>query len=415
MRPRRVVVTGLGAVTPLGLSVNETWDNMKRGVSGISRITRFDPSDFPSQIAGEVKGFDPVLFMEPKDVKKSDRFIHFGIAAAKEAFKSSGLDNFSYDPDRSGCIMGVGIGGLEMWEKYHKALLEEGPKKISPFLIPGMISNLVSGQVAIKYNLKGPNYVTTSACSSSAHALGEAFRLIQQGLLDLCVTGGAEAAITPLGVGGFSALRALSTRNDEPEKASRPWDKNRDGFVIAEGGVVVILEELNHALKRGAKVLAEVIGYSANCDAFHVTAPSEGGEGAETCMRMCLESAQVGIELVDYINAHGTSTPIGDMIELKAIKRLFGDTISKLKVSSTKSMTGHLLGAAGALEALVCVLAICDNFVPPTINLENPEDDCSGVDLVPNKGVDFEINYALTNSFGFGGTNVCLLFKKFVE
>lgn len=409
----RVVVTGLGCISPLGNSVAETWDNVKAGRSGIDRITRFDPSEFPSQIAGEVKNFEITRYIEAKEAKKSDRFIHFAIAAATEAWEQSGIRGVNFDTERAGCIMGVGIGGLEMWEKYHEILLNQGPRRITPFLIPGMISNLVPGQIAIRFNLKGPNFVTTSACASGSHAIGEAFRMIREGLLDVCITGGSEAAVTPLGVGGFSAMRALSTRNDEPQKASRPWDKNRDGFVIAEGAAVIILESLSNAQKRGARILAEVVGYGANCDAFHITSPSEQGEGAEKCMRIALRFAGLTPADIDYINAHGTSTPVGDMIELGAIKRVFADHLHHVSISSTKSMTGHLLGAAGALESIFCILAINDSFVPPTINLEEPEDDCEGIDLVDQVGRQKEVRVAMNNSFGFGGTNACLVFKRF--
>ncbi|MCS6893695.1 MAG: beta-ketoacyl-ACP synthase II [Deltaproteobacteria bacterium] len=409
----RVVVTGIGLVCPVGLTANESWNNLKKGLSGIAPISHFDASLFPSQIAGEVKNFDPLNFMDAKEVKKSDRFIHLAIASACEAWDQSGLKQGSFDPERAGCIMGVGIGGLEMWEKYHEVLLKDGPRRISPFLIPGMISNLVPGQLAIRFNLKGPNFTITSACASSAHSVGESFKMIQRGLLDIVVTGGSEAAVTPLGVGGFSALRALSTRNNEPEKASRPWDKSRDGFVIAEGAGVLILENYDHALRRDAKILAEIIGYSCNCDAYHPTAPSENGEGAETCMKSCLKDANISTSSVDYINAHGTSTPLGDMIELEAIKRVFTKDLNRVSISSTKSMTGHLLGAAGALESIVCIMSILDNFVPPTINLEDIEDGAKDCDLVPNVGKFKEVRVALNNSFGFGGTNACIAFKKF--
>ncbi len=409
---RRVVVTGLGVISPLGLSVTDTWQKIKLGMSGIEKISRFDASEFPSQIAGEVKNFDPSNYLELKEIKKTDRFIHFAIASATEAWRDSKLNDYEFKPNRAACIFGVGIGGLEMWERYHEILLKEGPRKISPFLIPGMIANLAPGQLAIKFGLKGPNFTTTSACASSAHSIGEGYRLIQSGLADIVVAGGSEAAVTPLGVGGFSALRALSTRNDEPQRASRPWDKGRDGFVISEGSATLILEELEHATKRGAKIYAEIIGYYANCDAYHITAPSEEGEGAIECMLGCLEHSKLEPHQVDYINAHGTSTPSGDLIELKAIKTVFKDSLDKICISSTKSMTGHLLGAAGALEAVFCIMAIVDNFIPPTINLEDPEPDCEGCDLVPLKGKERKIDVALSNSFGFGGTNACLLFKR---
>jgi 3-oxoacyl-[acyl-carrier-protein] synthase II len=415
MQRRRVVVTGLGLVSPLGLTVKDTWQAAKEGRSGVGPITRFDASAFTTKIAAEVKGFSADPFIDFKDQKKQDLFSQYAIAATHEALSESNLLTSSapYEPSKMGCVLGVGIGGLMILEKYHQAYLEGGPKKISPFLIPGMISNLGPGNVAIKYNLKGVNYTVTSACTSSTHAIGEAYRMIADGLQDVMVTGGSESTVCPIGIGGFNALKALSTRNDAPEKASRPFDKDRDGFVLGEGCAILVLESLDNAVKRGAQIYAEVIGYGTSCDAYHMTAPCVDGEGAVRCMRNAIEWAGVKIEQVDYLNAHGTSTPANDTSETAAIKAVFGEHAKKgLLVSSTKSMTGHLLGAAGAIEAAFSVLAIKDSIVPPTINLDNPDEGCD-LDYVPHKARQRDVNVAMSNSFGFGGTNATLVFGKY--
>lgn len=410
MQKRRVAITGLGIISPLGLTRESTWTAAKEGKSGVGPITRFDASAFATHIAAEVKGFSADAFIESKDQKKQDLFSQYAIAATHEALEDAKLlEQTTYEKPKMGCILGVGIGGLNILEKYHQAYLEGGPRKISPFLIPGMISNLGPGNVAIKYGLQGVNYTVTSACTSSTHAIGEAFRMIADGLQDVVVTGGSESTVCPIGIGGFNALKALSTRNEEPEKASRPFDKDRDGFVLGEGCAILVLEDLETAVKRGAKIYAEVLGYGFSCDAYHMTAPSEGGEGAVACMRHALESAGVKPEQVDYLNAHGTSTPANDISETQGIKTVFGDWAQKgLLVSSTKSMTGHLLGAAGAIEAAFCTLAVRDGVVPPTINLDNPQEGCD-LDYVPHKARTHKVNVAMSNSFGFGGTNASIV------
>jgi 3-oxoacyl-[acyl-carrier-protein] synthase II len=410
MQKRRVAITGLGIISPLGITRESTWTAAKEGKSGVGPITRFDASAFPTHIAAEVKGFSADAFIEMKDQKKQDLFSQFAIAATHEALEDAKLlEQTTYSKPKMGCILGVGIGGLNILEKYHQAYLEGGPRKISPFLIPGMISNLGPGNVAIKYGLQGVNYTVTSACTSSTHAIGEAFRMIADGLQDVVVTGGSESTVCPIGIGGFNALKALSTRNEEPEKASRPFDKDRDGFVLGEGCAILVLEDLETAKKRGAKIYAEVLGYGFSCDAYHMTAPSEGGEGAVACMRHALESAGVKPEQVDYLNAHGTSTPANDISETQGIKTVFGDWAKKgLLVSSTKSMTGHLLGAAGAIEAAFCTLAIRDSVVPPTINLDNPQEGCD-LDYVAHKARNHKVSVAMSNSFGFGGTNASIV------
>lgn len=410
MQKRRVAITGLGIISPLGLTRESTWTAAKEGKSGVGPITRFDASAFATHIAAEVKGFSADAFIESKDQKKQDLFSQYAIAATHEALEDAKLlEQTTYEKPKMGCILGVGIGGLNILEKYHQAYLEGGPRKISPFLIPGMISNLGPGNVAIKYGLQGVNYTVTSACTSSTHAIGEAFRMIADGLQDVVVTGGSESTVCPIGIGGFNALKALSTRNEEPEKASRPFDKDRDGFVLGEGCAILVLEDLETAVKRGAKIYAEVLGYGFSCDAYHMTAPSEGGEGAVACMRHALESAGVKPEQVDYLNAHGTSTPANDISETQGIKTVFGDWAQKgLLVSSTKSMTGHLLGAAGAIEAAFCTLAVRDGVVPPTINLDNPQEGCD-LDYVPHKARNHKVNVAMSNSFGFGGTNASIV------
>jgi 3-oxoacyl-[acyl-carrier-protein] synthase II len=415
MQRRRVVITGMGIVSPLGLTVEDSWQGAKEGRSGVGPITRFDASAFATKIAAEVKGFSADPFIDFKDQKKQDLFSQYAIAATHEALTKSNLlaSSGPYEPAKMGCVLGVGIGGLMILEKYHQAYLEGGPKKISPFLIPGMISNLGPGNVAIKYNLKGVNYTVTSACTSSTHAIGEAYRMVADGLQDVMVTGGSESTVCPIGIGGFNALKALSTRNEAPEKASRPFDKDRDGFVLGEGCAILVLEALESAVKRGAPIYAEVLGYGSSCDAYHMTAPCVDGEGAVRCMRNAVEAAGVKLEQVDYLNAHGTSTPANDTSETAAIKTVFGEHAKKgLLVSSTKSMTGHLLGAAGAIEAAFSILAIKDGVVPPTVNLDNPDEGCD-LDYVPHKAREREVNVAMSNSFGFGGTNATLVFGKY--
>lgn len=411
-KQHRVVVTGLGLVTPLGTGVEKNWQALIAGRSGIRKIDRFPNVDvFASRIAGQVPDFCAEDFIEPKEIKKMDLFIQYSVAAASMAMEDS---RFRIDPEeaeRVGVIVGVGLCGIDTIETTEIAYLEGGPRKISPFFIPKVISNLAPGQIAIRHGAKGVNWTPTSACASGTHAVGEAYHLIRRGLQDAVITGGAESAITPLGVGGFSAMKALSTRNDEPERASRPFDRERDGFVIAEGSGVLILEERERALKRGAKIYAEVVGYGANGDAHHMTAPAPEGEGAARCMRLTLGDAGIAPSDVDYINAHGTSTEYNDANETHAIKKVFGEQAFKLAVSSTKSMTGHLLGAAGAVEAIFSVLALKHGTIPPTINYEHPDPDCD-LDYVPNRARTADIRVALSNSFGFGGTNACVIFRR---
>ena len=412
MLSRRVVVTGVGLLSPTGVGTEECWAALLEGRSGIGPITAFDATEFSCRIAGQVNNFDPLQFIEKKEVRKMGRFIHFAIAASEFALKSAGLVVTPEFAENVGVYIGSGIGGFEVIEREHKILLERGPSRMSPFFIPASIVNLASGQVSIRTGAKGPNSATATACTTSAHAIGDSYRIIQHGDADAMICGGAEACVTPMGIGGFAAMRALSTRNHEPQRASRPFDKDRDGFVVGEGSGILILEELEFARKRGAPVIAEIVGYGMSADAFHLTAPSEDGEGAYRVMRNSLHDAGVSPDAVDYINAHGTSTVVGDRIETLAIKRCFGDHAYKLSVSSTKSMTGHLLGGAGGLEAGIVVLAIRDQVVPPTINLEFPDPDCD-LDYVPNQAKPLPIRYALSNSFGFGGTNGSLVFKKF--
>lgn len=409
---RRVVVTGIGIVSPIGIGVENVWKNLISGRSGIGRITKFDPSPLATQIAGEVKDFNPEQFIEKKEIKKMDTFIHFAVAAAKIAVEDSGLDMNAVKPERVGVVVGAGLGGLPGIEKYHKILLEEGPKRISPFFIPMVIANLAAGQISIMLGAKGPNSSTSTACAAGAHAIGDSAKYIQLGYADVMIAGGAESTITPLAIAGFNSMKALSTRNNEPERASRPFDKDRDGFVMGEGAGIIILEELEHARKRGARIYAEFAGYGLNADAYHITAPDPEGEGGRRCMEMALEDARIDPSEVDYINAHGTSTYYNDILETKAIKRLFGEHAKKLMVSSTKSMTGHLLGAAGGVEAAFTVLSIYHGVIPPTINLENPDPECD-LDYVPNQAREKRIRVAISNSFGFGGTNACLVFKRF--
>jgi 3-oxoacyl-[acyl-carrier-protein] synthase II len=401
----------MGALSPIGLTVNENWESLTHSKSGIRPITLFDASQYSSRIAGEAVSYKAEDHFQVKDLKKMDRFIQFCLVAGTEALKNSGLNLASENLERIGSIVGVGIGGLAEIQAQYKELLEKGPRRVSPFFIPAVIGNLAAGQLSLKYGLKGPNTCITTACSSSAHALGESFRYIQNGTSDVMVAGGAEAVICELGVGGFCALRALSTRNDEPAKASRPFDKDRDGFVIAEGSAILVLEEYERAKKRNANIIAEVVGYGLNCDAYHITQPAPEGEGAARCMRLALADAKLNPEQIQYVNAHGTSTPIGDINETIAVKNIFKEHAKKVAVSSTKSMTGHLLGAAGAIEAAFCVKAIQNQVAPPTINLENPSPECD-LNYVPHTAQEMKIDYAMSNSFGFGGTNATLIFKK---
>ena len=409
---RRVVVTGLGAVTPLGVGVGPTWKAILAGKSGVGRITKFDPSGFPTTIAAEVKEFAPEDFVDKKEVKRMDPFIHLAMASAKFAMSDSGLTIDEELAPRVGVYMGSGLGGLSTLERYHQAYLEEGVRKISPFFIPMLISNLAPGHIAIRYGAKGPNITMTTACAASSHAIGEALLAIRRGACDAVIAGGTEATITPMALGGFCAMKALSTRNDDPAGASRPFDKDRDGFVMGEGAAILILEELEFARRRGAKIYAELRGYGASGDAHHITAPAPGGEGAVRCMQAAVSDARVNPAEVDIINAHGTSTPYNDMFETMAIKTVFGDHAHQMMVNSTKSMTGHLLGAAGAIEGVFSVLSIHDGVVPPTINYSTPDPECD-LDYVPNEAREKKVRYALSNSFGFGGTNSCLLFGAF--
>ncbi len=411
---RRVVVTGVGMVSPLGIGTGANWEALCAGQSGIGPITRFDATQFSARIAGEVKGFDPLQFVDKKDVKKMDVFIQLAIAATEFAMADAKLKVSPEHATRTGVFIASGIGGFSTIEREHKALLEGGPRRISPFFIPAAIINLAAGQVSIRFGAKGPNSATCTACSASAHAIGDAFEIIKRNDADVMIAGGSEAAITPMGVGGFAAMRALSTRNDEPHRASRPFDRDRDGFVMGEGSGVVILEELEYARRRGASIYAELVGYGMSADAFHITAPSADGDGGVRVMQAALKSAGIEPSQVDYINAHGTSTPFNDKLETLAIKRLFGDHARKVAISSTKSMTGHLLGAAGGLEAGITVLAIRHKVIPPTINYETPDPECD-LDYVPGTKRAATIQYALSNSFGFGGTNAALLFKRFDE
>jgi 3-oxoacyl-[acyl-carrier-protein] synthase II len=408
---RRVVVTGVGLLTPLGVGTEASWEAIRAGKCGIGPITQFDASAFSCRIAGEVKGFDPANYIEKKEIKKMGRFIQLAIAAADFAIQGAGLKVSPEDAERIGVYIGSGIGGFEVIEREHKVLLEKGPSRISPFFIPATIVNLASGYVSIRSGAKGPNSATATACTSGAHAIGDSYRLIQRGDADAMICGGAEAAITPMSIGGFAAMRALSHRNNEPERASRPWDRDRDGFVAGEGSGILILEDYERAVLRGAPMLAEIVGYGMSGDAFHITSPSEDGDGGFRVMRNAVKDAGLEPHQIDYVNAHGTSTPVGDRIETIALKRFFGEHASKVAISSTKSMTGHLLGGAGGLEAGITIMAIRDQIAPPTINYECPDPDCD-LDYVPNHARPMPIEYALSNSFGFGGTNGCLIFKK---
>ncbi len=410
--PRRVVITGIGLVSPLGIGTESNWAALTAGRSGIGAITHFDATQFAARIAGEVRSFDPLQFVDRKDVKKMDIFIQYAIAASQFAMDDAQL---TITPDlapAAGVFIASGIGGFTTIEREHIALLQGGPRKISPFFIPSAIINLAAGQVSIRFGAKGPNSATCTACSASAHAIGDAWEIIRRGDADVMIAGGSEAAITPMGVGGFAAMRALSTRNDDPTRASRPFDRDRDGFVVGEGSGVLILEELDRALRRGARIYAELVGYGMSADAYHITAPSEDGDGPLRVMGRALASAGVHPSQIDYINAHGTSTPHGDKVETIAIKRCFGECAKKVVVSSTKSMTGHLLGAAGGLEAGITALVVHHQLVPPTINLDEPDEECD-LDYVPNVARRLDVDYALSNSFGFGGTNAALLFKRY--
>lgn len=409
---RRVVVTGLGIITPLGIGVEKTWEAALAGRSGICPITQFDASSMPVRIAGEVKGFDPAPYIEAKEIKKMDRFIHFAVAASTMAVEDSGLKITEENAERVGVIIGAGMGGLPAIEHYHKAFLEKGYRRISPFFIPMLIINLASGNVSIKFGAKGPNSAAVTACATGSHSIGDAFRIIQRGDADAMFAGGTESVITPLGIGGFAVMKALSTRNDEPERASRPFDTDRDGFVMGEGAGVIIIESLESALERNAKIYCEILGYGMSSDAYHMTTPAPEGEGAARCMKAALKDAGVEPEKVDYINAHGTSTKYGDELETAAIKSVFGGHAYELCISSTKSMTGHLLGAAGGVEAIFSILSIQRGIAPPTTNLENPDPECD-LDYVPNSARKKNVDYALSNSFGFGGTNACLVFGKY--
>ena len=411
---RRVVVTGIGLVSALGIGTKETWAGLLAGQSGVTRITRFDVSGYATQIAAEVKGFDPLAFIEKKEIKKMDLFIQYAIAAAQFAMDDSGLQITAANAPNIGVYIGSGIGGFITIEREHEALLNGGPRKVSPFFIPSAIINLASGQVSIRFGAKGPNSATCTACSASAHAIGDAYEIIKRCDADAMIAGGSEAAICPMSVGGFGQLRALSTRNDEPTRASRPFDKDRDGFIIGEGAGVIILEELEHARRRGATIYAEIVGYGMSSDAYHMTAPSEDGDGARRVMAMAVRKAGIAPADVDYINAHGTSTPYNDRLETLAIRNYFVEHAERLAISSTKSMTGHLLGGAGGLEAGITALAVHHQVVPPTINLDDPDPECD-LDYVPHQSRQMPIRYALSNSFGFGGTNAALLFKRYEE
>ena len=411
MSKRRVVVTGLGIVSPVGIGVPEAWANIIAGKSGINRISRFDPSAFSSQIAGEVKGFDVTKYLSAKEARRMDTFIHYGLAAAIEALADAGIGAHPPDAERIGVNIGSGIGGLPLIEETHAELEKSGPRRISPFFVPGSIINMVSGNLSIMYGFKGPNLAIVTACTTGTHSIGESGRLIEYGDADVMVAGGAEATVSPLGVGGFCAARALSGRNDDPATASRPWDRDRDGFVLGEGAGVVVLEEYERARARGARIYCELAGYGMSADAHHMTAPCEDGEGAVRCMANAVRNAGINRDDVHYINAHGTSTPLGDLAETVAIKRCFGDYAARLCVSSTKSMTGHLLGAAGGVEAIFTALAVRDQIAPPTINLFNQDPLCD-LDYVPNAAREMEIGFAVSNSFGFGGTNGSLVFRR---
>ncbi len=409
---RRTVITGLGILTSIGNNKKTFWENLVNGKSGIGLITRFDTSDFSSKIAGEIKDFDPLTYIERKDAKRMDLFCQYGIACALQAVEDSGLEMQKVDLEKTGAIVASGIGGLTTWENQHNRLLNKGPSRVSPFFIPSMIVNTTAGSIAIRFGIKGPNFSVSSACASAGHAIGEAYLNIKSGNADVMLTGGSEATITPLALAGFCVMRALSTRNDEPEKASRPFDKERDGFIMSEGAGIIVLEELEHAKARGAHVYCELVGYGASDDAFHITAPDENGKGAELSMKSAIEDARFNLDEVDYINAHGTSTPLNDKIETKAIKSLFKDHAKNIPISSNKSMFGHMLGASSVSELIATILTIKNNVIPPTINYEFPDAECD-LDYVPNQAREKPINTAISNSFGFGGHNVTLAVKRF--
>ena len=411
MSRRRVVVTGLGIVSPVGVTVSEAWENVLAGKSGITRITRFDPARLASQIAGEVKGFDIAQYLSPKEARRMDTFIHYGMAAGLQAWRDAGVSVSGQDAERAGVNFGSGIGGLPLIEATHDELLKHGPRRISPFFIPGTIINMIAGHLSIMLGLKGPNLAIVTACTTSTHCIGEAAKSIRYGDADIMIAGGAEATVTELAIGGFASARALSTRNDDPAGASRPWDRDRDGFVLGEGAGAVVLEEYEHARARGARIYCEVAGYGVSADAYHMTAPSEDGDGAYRCMRNALKDAGLTPDVVDYINAHGTSTPLGDVAETVAVKRLLGEHAKQTAVNSTKSMTGHLLGAAGGVEAVFTILAMQHQVSPPTINLQHPDPQCD-LDYVPNAARDMRVRVAMSNSFGFGGTNGSLVFAR---
>lgn len=409
---RRIVVTGLGAITPVGNSVEESWKNLLAGRSGAAPITLFDASDYPVTFSAPVKEFDVAEYLNPRDARRMDLFLQYGLSASLAALDDSGLEITEENAERIGSMVGSGIGGLPAIEETHNVILERGPRRVSPFFVPGAIINMVAGQLSIMRGLKGPNLATVTACASATHAIGLAARLIAYGDADVMVTGGAEMATCPTGIGGFAAARALSRRNDEPEKASRPWDQDRDGFMLGDGAGILVLEEYEHAKKRGAKIYCELAGFGMSSDAHHITTPSPDGDGAARCMAVALKDGGVDPSELDYVNAHGTSTPLGDMIEIYALEKVVGERIKSMAISSTKSMTGHLLGAAGGIEAVFSALAIRDQVVPPTINLDNPEEGCAGLNLVPHEAQSHKVEVALSNSFGFGGTNGSLLFKK---
>jgi 3-oxoacyl-[acyl-carrier-protein] synthase II len=410
---RRVVVTGLGLITPLGTGIQKTWEGICKGASGIDRITTFDASEFPVQIAGEVKDFNAEDFIERKEIKKMDVFIQYALSAGSMAIEDAGLKITEENADRVGVIVGAGIGGIQTIERYHSVLLENGQRRISPFFIPMLITNLAAGQISMRFGARGPNSCVTTACAAGTHAIGDSFKIIQRGDADAMIAGGSESAITPLTIAGFANMRALSSRNDSPQKASRPFDVERDGFVIAEGAGIIVLEELEVALARRAKIYAEVIGYGMTADAYHMTAPDPEGRGVVNCMRVALRDAGIAPEAVNYINAHGTSTPYNDKHETSAIKHVFGEHVHQLAVSSTKSMTGHLLGAAGGVEAAFCALALSEGIIPPTINYEHPDPECD-LDYVPNHARHIDLENVISNSFGFGGTNACIVLKKYI-
>ena len=411
---KRVVVTGMGALTPIGNTAKEFWSAAKSGTNGVGEITKFDASEFKCKIAAEVKGFDPLAFIDKKEARKMDEYTQFTLVAASEAFESSGLDMEKEDSWRIGVITGSGIGGIQTFADQQKTFLERGANRVSPFFIPMMISNMGAAHVAIKYGLQGANYNVVSACASGTHAIGDAFRQIQYGTCDAIIAGGSEAAITPISVAGFCNMKALSTRNDDPKTASRPFDAERDGFVMGEGAGYIVLEELEHAKARGANIICEMVGYGATDDAYHITSPIPGGAGGAKAMSLAIEDAGITPDKIDYINAHGTSTPYNDSFETSAIKSVLGEHAGKVAVSSTKSMTGHLLGAAGGVEAIICAMAISEGFIPPTINYQNPDPECD-LDVVPNTGRKADVNYAMSNSLGFGGHNATIVFKKYTD